>query len=295
MRYVLNDERIKTSHGFYLLNDGGIFDRFDENPVMLLQHNENDVVGKWENRRIEGHELLADPVFYEGCEGVKDKVGKGYLRGLSIALYILEAKKRAGELYVTKWEMVECSVVSIPSNKKALISLKVLDANNIEVKNVKKFIKLSIKKNMEINLSSTQLVELSLEEGFSEDQLENSISLLLKTKETLKAENTALKAQLEKINLKKVEDLTEIIKNKVPADKLDSFVNLAKSDYDTAIAIVSCFPERVTLADKIKAAGKESERTDWTFFDWKNKDPEGLAQLKINENETYNKIIKKLK
>ena len=50
-RFIFNDETIKNSHGFDLLNAGGRFNRFKDNPVMLHNHNADKVLGKWNELR----------------------------------------------------------------------------------------------------------------------------------------------------------------------------------------------------------------------------------------------------
>ena len=67
---ILNTENINR-YGFRVLTNGIDLSAFIKNPVMLYNHNrskdENRVqnlpIGKWENIRIEGDKLLADPVF----------------------------------------------------------------------------------------------------------------------------------------------------------------------------------------------------------------------------------------
>ena len=67
-KFILNDQRVKNSHGFYLENAGGRFERFDDNPVMLDNHDMSKLVGRWEGLAMEGDLLTATPVFDEGTE-----------------------------------------------------------------------------------------------------------------------------------------------------------------------------------------------------------------------------------
>ncbi len=62
----LTTKRKKNSHGFFLLNGGGHFDRFQEYPVMLDNHNlDRLIVGRWDNLHGQGwtylHWLKDDP------------------------------------------------------------------------------------------------------------------------------------------------------------------------------------------------------------------------------------------
>ena len=54
-RFVFNDETKKNSHGFYLQNAGGRFERFNENPVMLNNHDLTQLIGKWLKLQTDGH------------------------------------------------------------------------------------------------------------------------------------------------------------------------------------------------------------------------------------------------
>ncbi len=96
-RFVLNDERVKNSHGFYLLNAGGRFDRFAKNPVMLDNHDLDRLIGRWDELTVEGSLLTAVPVFDEGTALGRERMGlveRGFLRGASIGLYIYAAGYR---------------------------------------------------------------------------------------------------------------------------------------------------------------------------------------------------------
>ena len=136
MKYVINDESVISSHGFYLINEGGDFTRFNSNPVMLFAHDESKPIGMWEDLRIEGSELIATPNFDsdEPSQIIKDKIEKGSLKRLSVGLYIKDGEWRVNpttgesELYVTGWEMLEISVVSLPSNPKSLIGLRLYNS-----------------------------------------------------------------------------------------------------------------------------------------------------------------------
>jgi len=52
-----------TLHGVRFVMDGGRWDRFKKNPVMLYMHTRGKVVGKWSNVRFEYGAWVATPVF----------------------------------------------------------------------------------------------------------------------------------------------------------------------------------------------------------------------------------------
>ena len=126
-KFIFNDETKKNSHGFFLLNGGGKFERFQEYSPMLDNHDLNRLIGRWDNLHVEGALLVADPVFDDGITlGAerKGQVERGFLRGASPGIVILRAEYRTNpaggeDLYVTEWELFEGSVTSVPWSKMA--------------------------------------------------------------------------------------------------------------------------------------------------------------------------------
>src|SRR6185436_2088932 len=55
--------------GCIILTSGIDTESFIKNPIMCLNHNTNCVLGRWENLRVDGTELLADAVFDTEDEG----------------------------------------------------------------------------------------------------------------------------------------------------------------------------------------------------------------------------------
>lgn len=140
--FTLIDESV-LQYGFRILMNGYQPKLFASNPVMLLMHNRaegsvfasptNDVIlpiGRWNNIRIDGTALKAQPEFDDNDEfavKVENKVNKGYLNGASISLIPIEVSEDAslklpGQIgpTVTKWEIMEASIVDIPNCKNAL-------------------------------------------------------------------------------------------------------------------------------------------------------------------------------
>ena len=63
---VLHDSSVNTQ-GFRMLTTGCNLTEFKRNPIGLLNHADWDMpIIRWENIRIEGDQILADPVFDEG-------------------------------------------------------------------------------------------------------------------------------------------------------------------------------------------------------------------------------------
>ncbi|ELY2011107.1 hypothetical protein SL057_002164 [Flavobacterium psychrophilum] len=63
--FMLNDDAVQNSYGFFILTSGGKLDRFKSNPVMLSDHinkNEN-VIGNWLNLQVINGLIQAEPNF----------------------------------------------------------------------------------------------------------------------------------------------------------------------------------------------------------------------------------------
>ena len=126
--FCLNDDSVLTAHGFFVLNSGGKFDRFRENPVMLNAHEECEVIGRWNNLAISGSKLQAETEFDTDdpdAMKISGKVDRGFIKGASMGIIIQDAEMRdlpglGYQVFITDWELLEASPVGVPSNKSAL-------------------------------------------------------------------------------------------------------------------------------------------------------------------------------
>ena len=161
-RFVINDEAIKNSHGFYLRNAGLMRERYDANPVVLYNHELSKPIGIGKDLGVEGSKLLFTPEFDADdalAAATERKINKHHLRGCSPGLIVhkveIEMSATGEEEYaVTAWELCEVSIVSVPSNRNALrlynSKMEVLEAEDV----IKMAIPVSNPKN-EINMSTT--------------------------------------------------------------------------------------------------------------------------------------------
>lgn len=123
MDLIINDESITNDRGWRLKNEGCNLARFHDNPVVLYQHDIEKIIGKASNIRIEGSRLIASVEFDSDdpeALRVQRKVEKGFLRGVSPGLYIEHLEYNEEYDLVTAWELLEVSLVTIPSNRGAL-------------------------------------------------------------------------------------------------------------------------------------------------------------------------------
>jgi HK97 family phage prohead protease len=300
--FVLNDENKTNSYGFRVKNDGGKFERFKANPVMLYNHKHDDVTGKWDNLKIEGALLLAEPVFDddENATKIQKKVEKGFLKGVSMGLQILKAEMGAdGVPVVTEWELQEASIVSVPSN-----------ANSLRLYNQKgelmatEEIKLSINEILNIN-NQTQtkmdVIKLTAEAAKALDvakevditTLNAAVMELVAAKELLQTQKEKAETELKTYLTNQATALVDaaIKEGRLTADKKASFVKLAEADFTQAKDIIDAIPAKRSFSAGIKTIGTYDDKE--TFAELQKGNPKKLAELKANDPERFKELYKK--
>lgn len=312
--FVLNDEKKVNSYGFKVLNSGINLDRFKANPVMLSNHwnNTDNVIGKWENIRIEGSQLLADAVFDDNDEDAKkiaSKVEGGFLKGCSMGIrysYEFMEEKPDGSYVLNQSELFEASIVAVPSNANAVklysASGELLDEDQITLK-IAEFKQLNSKNSnntmSKLLLSAvtvTMLMAYGLKNADSPEEVDSAVAklkaeldaeknghLLEKTKrEQLEAkikqqEESALNVMLDQA----------ITDGQILAAQKENFTALG---YQGAKSIIDGLPKKVSLAGQVgnqPAAGSGDPKTSEEFFAlstddqlaFKNSNPSGYQKL----------------
>lgn len=293
--FVLTDGTT-NSYGFSINMSKLRLDRFKSNPVMLYNHDE--LIGKWENIRLEEGRLLADTEYIDGEEfslKIKKRVENGFLKGASIGIYIFnETRGKNGKLTVDA-EVFECSICDIPSNKNAVVlydkegtrlkgkSLELtLDSLNENLKELK------IKNDGEMKLHRESYKALGLGHEANISEIETAIKKLADA-------CTSLQLQLDKIYQERVKRLLDKAFHEgcFLSDKRQHFEKLAMLDFEMTKQIIDSMPGKKTLAGKEQPAEKFTDiRKVWTHRDWRKKDTAGLLAIKKADPEQYAEILK---
>lgn len=320
-KFIFNDETKKNSHGFFLLNGGGHFDRFRENSAMLDNHSLDRLIGRWENLHTEGALLVADPVFDEGIAlGAerKGQVERGFLRGASPGIVILRAEYRTNpsggeDLYVTEWDLFEGSVTPVPSNAGA-VTLKIytgdgrlVEDNDVRL-HVDNIVKLCAESNAQgqisniktmekITLSAEAYVALGINQETDAAAMSQAIVQLVADCNKHKTIAEALQKEVEAARKKRAEEMVGLAveQGKIGAPAREKYVELAMKDYDLVSETLKAIPEKVTLSGRVaKISGDAipAERQNWTYLRWLKEDPAGLAKLKSENPEAFEAIRK---
>lgn len=288
MPFILNDESKKNSYGFRTSNAGIDLERFKSNPVMLDSHlggSTDSVIGKWTNIRIQGAQLLADPEFDEQDERamkIKGKVDRGYLKGVSMGLTFNRANMELqpdDSYLLSKCELVEASIVSIPSNSNSLKLYaetgELLDEDSVRL-SIQEISNKPINPIMrKIMLSVSTLLVLGLQNTEDNATLEASIEKLATDHAALGAKLTAEKtareaaeAKLTALDDAKALSLVEssIAEGRITAEKKEHFLSLAKNDFATAKEVLESIPAKVSLAGTVVTPGTTEVKTDEDFM-----------------------------
>ncbi len=298
--FVLSDGSV-NSYGFRLDMDKIDTERFRSNPVMLYNHYE--LIGKWTDIELKDGILKAKPQFLEG-EGeelaakIRRRVEKGFLKGASLGIRILSTGRRSGEPPVVTAEVMEASIVDIPSNKNALALYDEAgnrlegEAFELALQRIGKPISKPNSQNMELTFSKDTLQRLGLQPGADMQAVERAIELLA-------AERDQLLKQLEEIKQRQIDELLQaaIEDGRIDASTKEDFQRLGQTDFELFKKTLSGLPKAQKLpgahpVPPVKhplMAGRE----DWTFADWRKKDTPGLLRIKREAPDVYQEIINK--
>jgi len=135
--WVINTSA-KDSYGTVIDPNGGSFERYRNNPVVLINHDMNRVAASSTVTFSDGRIIASideDSWDMEDPEIAKwkRKVDKGLVRGASIGFEPLKWQEESspdGTRYwrITEWELFEWSIVTIPANSEALKRSAIPDA-----------------------------------------------------------------------------------------------------------------------------------------------------------------------
>lgn len=316
--FVLHDETVNTQ-GFRMLTSGIDLSIFRSNPVMLLNHNDWDLpIGRWENIRVEGTQILADAVFDEKDERaaiIMGKVDRDFLKAASIGAWPGETSNDPvymlpGQTYptVTKCKAREASICTIGSNHNAL-ALYDKDNKLIDLNDKSQLIKLfdtgggipspiKTDNNMSILTGLLQLSDSASEQAVA-DEVRKIIQLrdrLQAENGTLKTDNASLKAKVDLFEGKEKETRNStaiaLVDTAIKDGRLDAkgkaaWLGMFDASFDQAKVQLEAIPARKPIAPQIQTGASPSGKvqlSDMSFADVMKADR--LKELK-KEPELY--------
>lgn len=129
--FVISDGSLDR-HGTRINPKGWVLTAFKSNPIALFGHSGGFPIGRWENVRVEAGKLVGRLVMAaEGTSARIDELRKlveqGVLRAVSVGFSVLEyGTPGKSEFDFEKTELMEVSLVSVPSNTNALAKARSL-------------------------------------------------------------------------------------------------------------------------------------------------------------------------
>ncbi|NDP26449.1 MAG: caudovirus prohead protease [Flavobacterium sp.] len=318
--FILNDDAVQNSYGFYIVTSGGKLDRFKSNPVMLSDHinkNEN-VIGNWLNIEVINGLIQAEPNFDVarpiGLE-ISGQVERDFIKGASMGILPnWDSMERVGEKLILKeWELVEASIVPVPSNRNsiAIYSLdgKLLEESEIQTLclSVQSAPKLNPKKeNMKkIILSVACLMALGFKEqptdGLDVADVEAKLLGLSGQVKDLTAENSGLKLAAQtakeaqeaavKLAVTQKVDLA-VTQGKIPADKKEAFVQLGISSQEVLDTTLDSIPAKQNFSAGVTVPAGSGGVEVKTMDEFEKLSFDQKSQFKLSNPEGYTKLFK---
>lgn len=281
--FILSDSERLNSYGFRIDLGGLKLDRFRSNPIMLFNHKGENIIGCWSNVRIEGNKLLAEPDFdVEDPLGkeISRKVEKGYLKGCSAAVCIKKMKETDEGLVATESELMEASIVAVPSDAGAIM---LYDENSepTTLEAIKLNFNKNTKKSMDkFELTAQTLTSLGLQTNATAEAVQQAVSLK-------DAKIVELQAKITGFEKEKVTELIDqaVAEKRIGADEKDTYMALAEKDYEGVKKILSKMRGVAPVVTQLNAKGAALKYEGKT---WDELDKSGmLASLKAEDPDTY--------
>ncbi|MDY3547352.1 HK97 family phage prohead protease [Riemerella anatipestifer] len=291
-RFILNDENKQNSYGFKIRTSGISMERFSANPVMLDEHNPSNlsVIGQWKDFKTEDGKLSADTQFDTEdphAKTIEGKVERGIIKGASMGISFnkKDFSYEDGELILEKCELLEASIVAIPSNANALR----LYAEGGELMNDSdvKALCLSVAQNSaefkpknmnKIKLSQLAFIALGFAQTTieaSETEINQAILGLQKQKEEaeqkLQLSEEKLSAYIQKEKEQKAQAVTDLVElsiqqGKITADKKQSFIDLATQNFELAKSTLDAIPAKRNFSTGVQSPSGTSAVTNMEEF-----------------------------
>ncbi len=306
--FVLNDETQYNTYGFRIPNAGLRLERFKINPVMLDDHynSTNSVIGKWKNIRIQGNQLMAEPEFDiedENAKTIKGKVDRGFIKGVSIGIIFDREKMKIGadgKLFLSEAEVLEASIVAIPSNAGALRLYAPQTHELMSEEDVKLCLSALTEKNTlnketnmeKLILTAVALSALGLDTGADAQKISEAIGQLDRKYQAEKTAREALQAKLDKQQETQANDLVDkaISDGKLTAETKNDFLEIAKNNYELAVKILAGIPAKKSLSGSISNPNKGGEVK--SLDDFLKLSLEEQLAFKEHNPEAYKALLK---
>ncbi|WP_281237852.1 HK97 family phage prohead protease [Flavobacterium praedii] len=320
--FVFNDETIENTYGFSILTEGIDLTRFSKNPVMLSDHwnSNSNVIGKWFDVKKEGSILSGLPDFDtedQDTAVIAGKVERGYINACSMGIIFDRENLTVigGKVILTKCELVEVSIVPVPSNANA-VRLMHSDGKPMEEKEIQE-LSLSVIpgiKNPELNLNIDNMKKILLSvatlmalgfkdqptDGHDVADVEAKVLGLSNQVNSLKQENDALKLAAQtakeaqeaatKSRIESKVDLA-ITKGQIKADQKEEMVSLGMTSEKALETMLGAIPEKQNFSTGVKTPSGLGAPEVKTAEDFQKLSIEQQLAFKTDNPEGYKALF----
>jgi HK97 family phage prohead protease len=105
---------------------------FKDNPIMFFNHNESHPIGKWDLIEQRGADLYVEGLVNKEArlpsgENIADLIRIGVIKGLSVRFRHKGSERKSDHVQLNATQLVEVSVVTLPSNKDSLFGVRAMD------------------------------------------------------------------------------------------------------------------------------------------------------------------------
>ena len=327
--FVVTDESVNRKN-WRLLVSGIDLVGFLLNPVCCVQHNTYMIpVGKWKNLRIENNVLKGtvefDP-YDEMAVTLYWKYKDGYMNAVSLHIVPIEESSEPslllpGQKYptVTKSEMLEISLVTIPGQKNAVnIKLSTPDGEDYKLslltntsktmnKEEKTVEQLQAELKVEKQLNADNLIKLHKQRGVLQDGEIEPLKKLAMTDYESVSRMLDARQPADTSAGKQEADPREVLADALVklhfdrgaiSDPEKSVYKLsAISDYEATRKILEAKQGKQDVQSFVQGMGNQEstagndERSKWTYLDYYKKDMRALHLMEKNEPEKYKKLV----
>jgi len=297
-RLRITNERL-NGYGFRVLTSGGNLEQYQRNPVLLYMHERGKVIGIMKDLKVENGEITAEPVFDEATElsrQCKKQYEIGSLRMVSIGIDPIETSDAPDMLVdgqtrptVTKWKLVEVSLVDIGANDDAIVLKS--DGTRIELEKDGNCL-LPLLSNKPNN-KTMDLKAIALKLGLAETADESAV--LSKIADLQKDAGAAVTLRQENDTLKLAGIVTlvdgAIAEKKIAADKKDHFVELGKKvGINELKSTFEAMSPQVKLSEVIKPGTGATGAGGYTKLS--DVPGEELVKMRQDDKETYRRLYR---
>lgn len=300
--FVLTDESV-NSYGYRVLLSGLDKTRFLKNPVMFYSHEYGLLpIGYWENVREEDGKLIADAKFDEGdtfAMEIKRKVDAGIIRCSSIGFNIQEmdndeSLKLPGQSgpSVTKWELMECSICAIGSNKNAL-RLSVGGGDNQEPMKVGCLMTLTmVQRDNHEDINPLNSSSMTQEEKQQMEQLQSQVATLTQERNTLQQERDTARQELQTVRDAEIETLLSaaVSDGRISEAEKPSWKEMLKLTPENAKTALAKLNPRTSLAQMLE---QNKGKGEFAGKSWQELDRAGrLSAFKAADPEAFKALYR---